>query len=217
MADKVITTDVLVLGGGLAGCMAAIRAREQGAKVTLVDKAAIERSGDGGRGVFFYSSYFNSGETWDTAERYRQWWRDVRHGMVDMRVVDELVIKNQPVVQQYVENSLGVSLKDPRTGRHSRLSRDTLRRAIEHPRFFFMGESLKTALAKRVEELGAEVVERIEVTRLLTDDGRVIGAAGFHNRSGDFYTFKAKAVVLALGSGNRVYSMPNDNPFNTYR
>jgi len=45
IADKVIETDVLVIGGGIAGCCAAVKAREHGLDVTLVDKAAIERSG----------------------------------------------------------------------------------------------------------------------------------------------------------------------------
>ena len=45
MADKIIETDVLVIGGGLAGCFAAVRARELGADVTLVDKNYIGRSG----------------------------------------------------------------------------------------------------------------------------------------------------------------------------
>ncbi|MBI2866341.1 MAG: FAD-dependent oxidoreductase [Chloroflexi bacterium] len=219
MADKVVTTDVLVLGGGLAGCMAAIRAREQGAKVTLVDKAAIKRSGDGGSGVFFYTSYFNSGPAWDTAERYRNWWRDIRHGLVDMKVVDELVIKNQPIVQAYVEK-MGISLKDPRAGRASRLSRGTQLEqsaiAREHPRFFFNGENIKIVLSDRVRELGAEVIEKVHVTSLLTEDGRVVGATGFHNRDGDFYTFKAKTVIVAMGSSVRVYPTPNGNHFNNY-
>ncbi|MBI2866336.1 MAG: FAD-binding protein [Chloroflexi bacterium] len=196
--------------------MAAIRAREQGAKVTLVDKAAIERSGEAGQGSFFYSSYFDTGEPWDTAERYRQWWQDVRHGLVDMRVVDALVIRNQPVVQRYLEN-MGISLKDPRVGRYSSLSRSPLTRSVEHPRFFFRGEKVKPILAARVRELGAQVIERVQVTSLLTDDGRVVGATGFHNRDGDFYSFTAKTVVLALGSAERSYPTPNHNPFNNYR
>ncbi|MBI2866484.1 MAG: FAD-binding protein, partial [Chloroflexi bacterium] len=170
MADKVVTTDVLVLGGGLAGCMAAIRAREQGARVTVVDKAAIQRSGDAGRGFFFYNSYFNSGDPTDTAEAYRKWWGDVRYGLVDMKVVDALVINPQPLVQQYLEK-MGVPLKDAVTGRVRKDPRmydqgdDVVRGNIEFHRVFFQGENIKTILGKRVEELGAQVIERVQVTR----------------------------------------------------
>lgn len=216
MADKVITTDVLVLGGGLSGCMAGIRAREQGANVIVVDKASVKRSGESGLGIFFFTSYFSSGEPWDTAERYRNWWRDVRSGLVNMDVVENVVIKSQPAVQQFLEN-LGVSLRHPKTGKHTTLSRDTLRRDVEQPRFFFNGEKIKTVVSDRLRELGAQIVERIFITSLLTSDGKVVGATGFHNRNGDFYTFKAKTVVLAMGSATRIYPSATGNPFNDYR
>ncbi|MBI2865972.1 MAG: FAD-dependent oxidoreductase [Chloroflexi bacterium] len=216
MADRVISTDVLVLGGGLAGCMAAIRAREQGVRVTLVDKAAIRRSGDGGRGNFFYASYMNSGPH-DSAESYRRWWRDVRHGLVDMGVVDSLVIQNHPAVVQYLEK-LGLQFKDPQTGKYTALTRGTMRedKETEPLRFFVRGENIKSIFAKRLSELGAQVIERVQVTDLLSTDGQVVGATGFHNRDGDFYTFKAKSVVLALGSNVRVYDNCQRNPFNSY-
>jgi len=50
VADQVLETDVLVLGGGLAGCMAAIQADRQGARVVLMEKSAVRRSGDAGGG-----------------------------------------------------------------------------------------------------------------------------------------------------------------------
>ncbi|MBI2866161.1 MAG: FAD-binding protein [Chloroflexi bacterium] len=212
MPDRVIETDVLVLGGGLAGCIAAIRAREQGAKVLVVDKAAIRRSGEAGRGNYFYTSYLNSGEPWDTPEVYRQWYQDVRQGLVDMKVVDALVVPHQVPVINYVEK-LGVSLKDPRTGKYVRKARgwtDQVHTIV------FRGENMKLTLGQRVKETGADVMEGVHLTNLLTLKGRAVGATGFHVRSGDFYTFKAKAVVLGLGNPQRILDTPDHNPFNTY-
>ena len=48
--EETVESDVLVLGGGLAGCFAAIAAARSGKRVVLVEKGAAERSGSGGTG-----------------------------------------------------------------------------------------------------------------------------------------------------------------------
>lgn len=212
MVDRVVETDVLILGGGLAGCLAAVRAREIGARVTVVDKAAIKRSGEAGRGNFFYTTYLDSGEPWDTAEVYRDWYMNVRHGLVDSQVVDKMVVPNQVPVANYLEK-LGISLKDPKTGKHIRIARAWTGQVHT---VLFRGENMKPILAQRVREAGANVVEGVHVTNLLTNNGRVVGATGFHVRTGDFYTFKAKAVVLALGNPQRILDTFDPSFFVTY-
>ena len=66
MSDHVLHCDVLIVGGGLAGCNAAIAAAEKGAKVVVADKGKIERSGDIGGGVDHFLAFLNNGEAWDT-------------------------------------------------------------------------------------------------------------------------------------------------------
>ena len=213
MRERLIETDILILGGGLAGCVAAIRGREQGARVAIVDKAAMRRSGSSGTGNHFLTTYLNHGEPWDTAEVYRQWYHDIRHGMVDMKVVDELVVRNQPAVVAYMEK-LGVPLKDPKTGQYVRMARPWTGQ-VHAVVYKAEGEFVKPMLVQKVRESGAEVFEKVHVNSLLMSKGRVIGATGFHIRSGDFYIFKAKAVVLAMGNPRRVLDTPNHNAFNT--
>ena len=65
-----ISTDVLVIGGGLAGLNAAIAAAENGAEVLVLDKGGIARSGSIGGGVDHFFAYLNEGEPWDTREGY---------------------------------------------------------------------------------------------------------------------------------------------------
>ena len=54
LADEIVETDVLIIGGGLAGCMGAIQANERGVDVVVMEKAAIRRSGEVGRGIDHY-------------------------------------------------------------------------------------------------------------------------------------------------------------------
>ncbi len=65
-----VSTDVLVIGGGLAGSNAAMGAAEKGAKVAIMEKAMIERSGDIGGGVDHFMAYLNTGEEWDTEQSF---------------------------------------------------------------------------------------------------------------------------------------------------
>src|ERR1035441_1482568 len=80
-----IESDVVVIGGGVAGCVAAIRARELGASVVIVDKTAdIVPTGDAGHGAAFLTAYLDSGEPWDTLEVFAEWYRSCADGLVDI-------------------------------------------------------------------------------------------------------------------------------------
>ena len=87
---KVFETDVLVVGGGLAGVNAAIAAAENGAKVTIVDKAAIERSGSMGGGIDHFAAYLETGEQWDTRQAYLAYAGKIARGAVNLKVIDEI-------------------------------------------------------------------------------------------------------------------------------
>jgi adenylylsulfate reductase subunit A len=80
----------------------------------------------------------------------------------------------------------------------------------------FNGKQLKPKLAAAVRRLGCTVLDKVMLTNLLTAEGKVTGAAGFHIRSGDFYVIKAGAVVIATGNTNRLYENPRINPFNCF-
>jgi adenylylsulfate reductase, subunit A len=220
MLDRFVETDVLVLGGGLSGCIAAIRAREQGARVAVVDKAAIRRSGEASWRNHFLSVFLDEAGPWDTAEVFSRWYNEVSDGLVDKKVVENLVVKNTIASVKYMEK-LGAPLRDPKTGEHRRRPRPwTLSSGAEVRAVVYRGENIKPMLAAKARELGVEVFEKVHVTNLLTSGRKVTGAAGFNYRSGDFYTFSAKAVVLAMGNPERIIwqhpDNPETNPFNSY-
>lgn len=211
----VIDADVLVIGGGIAGCVAAIRAAGTGATVVLVDKArSVRRSGDAGRGLAFLTTYLDLGEPWDTPEAFARWYCDIALGLVDMSVAGPVAIEPLPAVCALLEDS-GVSLHNP-TGGYDRVQRMWTPGPIVVK---FDGEHIKPRLAQRAAASpGVRVVGGVHVTSIQRDpDGRAVGATGFDVRSCEFRSFRAGAVVLATGNAERVlFNSPRRDPFNTY-
>jgi len=85
-----ISTDVLIIGGGLAGLNAAIAAAERGAQVLVMDKGGIARSGSVGGGVDHFFAYLNEGEPWDTRDGYLEYCANVARGAVDLEIMDAI-------------------------------------------------------------------------------------------------------------------------------
>lgn len=208
-------SDVLVIGGGIAGCVAAIRAAATGASVVLVDKArSVRRSGDAGRGLAFLTTYLDLGEPWDTPEAFAQWYADIALGLVDMAVAGPVAIEPLPAVCALLEES-GVGLRNP-AGGYDRVQRMWTPGPIVVK---FDGADIKPRLAERAAATpGVRVAGGIHVTSVLRDvDGRAAGAAGFDVRSCELRTFRAGAVIIATGNAERVlFNSPRRDPFNTY-
>lgn len=215
MSARVIDSDVVIVGGGIAGCVAAIRAAQAGASVTLVDKVrSIRRSGDAGRGLAFLTTYLDLGESWDTPEVFADWYVDIAEGLVDLDVAWPLAIEPLPAVRAMLEDC-GITLRNA-DGGYDRVGRMWTPGPIV---LKFDGASIKPKLADRVHELaGVEVVGGVHVTSVLTDaDGRAVGATGFDVRSCEFLTFRAGAVIIATGNAERViFNSPRRDAFNTY-
>ncbi|MEW6669024.1 MAG: FAD-binding protein [Thermodesulfobacteriota bacterium] len=208
---ETLRTDVLVLGGGIAGCMAAIKARDAGAEVLVVDKAHLGRSG---------SSYQMSGvltffdpEEDDYDEWYREcvetseWLADQDCLRCIIPEIDRVVLDLESWGVKF-QKHLGHFIRKPGVGH-------------VHARNIVMvqgGFQLMSILRGEVLRRGVRTIERVMVTDLLTSErnGRVIGAAGFSYRSGKFFLFEAGVVVLATGStraimnGMRMPSLSGD-------
>ena len=80
----------------------------------------------------------------------------------------------------------------------------------------FNGKRLKPKLGQAVRKLGCKVLDKVMMVDLLTRQGAVVGALGFHIRSDTFYIIQAKATIIATGNTNRLYENPRINPFNTW-
>lgn len=210
--SKVLTTDILVVGAGMAGCFAANRAKELGADVLLIEQG---KSGFSGKSVFGTQSLrvFHPDDDFDAAME-----ATVKESlyMIDQEYAAVVIRDTWHRFQDLLK--LGVNFRTDDSGKIEWYFEDTLCPdfKIRHAMWEPMGTyrhllKVKTEAVRR----GVRVLDRICVAGLLFSDGKVRGAVGFHTREGEFYVFKAKAVVLATssfggGGGNRYPNLMGD-------
>ncbi|MBW2066967.1 MAG: FAD-dependent oxidoreductase [Deltaproteobacteria bacterium] len=207
-------TDVLVLGAGAAGCLAAYGAREQGARVIIVDKGSLVSCGCTGAGQDHFGAHLNTGADWDSDEAATAYYSRPGWG-VGPSLVEKTFSKVVGKMVKMMEE-WGVEFYKNPDGTYWRCQ------ALGQPGPWWLmmknGRYLKRIMAKRVRESGAEVVEQVMITRLFQEDNRIKGAMGFSRRNGDIYVFKAKAVVLAMGAHQSRFSTNSTgNPFNIWQ
>ncbi len=193
-------TDVLVVGGGVAGSMAAIPALEAGLKVVICEKGKVlDHCGSIGCGVDHYLTVMDTGPEWDTPEFLIKHLPELTDYIVDLAVASR-VIHEMPRIFRKLE-SFGIDFKDKQTGDYYRL------RSFGLPGTYhinFDGTDFKKQIGERVRKGKATVLMRTMVVQLLTKDNRAYGALAFNFRTGEWYAIRAKAVVLAAGDVNRI-------------
>jgi len=102
MRDEYLQTDVLIIGGGVAGLNAALTAREAGCSVVIMDKAVIEHSGHSAGGIDHFLAYLETGEDWDTREAYLDFTARSARGAADISVVEKVYCDElQAALQRY--------------------------------------------------------------------------------------------------------------------
>lgn len=211
--EKEISVDVLVLGGGIAGCWAAIAGAKKGVKVALVEKGATIRSGAGGSGCDHWESAATNPCSRVTPEELTQ-----------AMIKDHNGYNNG--ISHYIECREGYDrlLDLEKMGGKIRDTEDEFRGAEfrdEKTKFLFAydyenkftlrvwGTTFKPILYKECKRLGVEIYDRTKATCLLTEGGRqgakVIGATGINGRTGEFFVFKAKTTVLCMARPTRVW------------
>ena len=209
-----LTTEVLVVGGGVAGCLAAIEALDAGASVLVADKAKfLERAGSVAGGVDQFMTPLNGGEEWDTPEHLMSFVPGLTDGLTDLDVAERAVHELPRVFQRLVD--IGIDFTDPTTGDYYRT------RAFGLPGEYhlnFDGSRFKYRLGRYTVGHGAKFLPRTMVTDLLTDPSgeRVVGAVGFDCRTGERYVIRAAAVVVATGDINRISRNVSGLPFDSW-
>jgi succinate dehydrogenase/fumarate reductase flavoprotein subunit len=202
METRYVNADLLIIGGGSAGCMAAIRALElkPDLKVVIFEKGDVKYSGSIARGMDALNIVVIPGFT--SPELYLEDITASCDGIVDAR-------------PSYVmaQRSFGMLKKLESWGVHFPLDRHHRYRTL---RYHVKGEfqtamqepNLKVMIAGRAAALGAEVLNRVMGLKLLTADGRAAGAVGLNVRTGELVACRAAAVLLAAG-GQARFSLPN--------
>jgi adenylylsulfate reductase subunit A len=197
---QTIETDVLVIGGGVAGCLAAIGAREMNARVAVVDKGGLlERCGSIAAGVDQILAVAEDGPEWDTPEYLLQHVPKLTDFIVDMKPV-ETFVRGLPAMLKKLER-MGVPFKDLATGKYFR------HRTFGLPGEYhidFDGSKFKPKISRAVLDSGAQIFLRAMAVNFLTRKDQTVGASAFHIRTGEFYFFRARAIVLATGDTNRL-------------
>jgi succinate dehydrogenase/fumarate reductase flavoprotein subunit len=179
---ETLRADVLVVGGGFAGCFAAVKAAEAGADVIMVVKGRAGRSG--------LTPWANS---WFVFENTRGVSREdyLRQFVMSGEYLNNMDFVALLMAESY-ERYLDVSAWGARTGRSHYYQPGTVTRSIE---VVDAGDAMR----QKAVSCGVRLLERVMVTTLLRPDGRVAGAAGFHLESGRPYAVVAGATVLCAG------------------
>ena len=195
-----IDTDLLVIGGGVAGSMAAVPALEAGLDVVICEKGRVlDNCGSVGCGVDHYLTIMDSGPEWDTPEFLIKHLSDLTDGIVDMAVAGR-VIREMPRILRKIED-MGVDFKDPRTGDYERV------RSFGLPGLYhvhFEGTDFKRRIGKHVRAGRAAVLMRTMAVQVLVEDNKAYGALAFNFRTGEWVAIRAKAVVMTTGDVNRI-------------
>jgi succinate dehydrogenase/fumarate reductase flavoprotein subunit len=205
-----INTDVLVVGGGIAGCMAGIRARQCGVDVVLAEKANTKRSGSAGTGVDHFWTY--------APEVHEPLGFTVEDLVIDhTRAAGGF--NDQELTEYQAKNSFARFLDWERWGIKIRGEDGKLDPVgkIHRVKTFmhFSGRDLKPILTQQAKYHGVNIHNRTMVVDLIVEDDRVVGAVGIQTEKNEVVCFLAKAVVLATGAVMRLYRNPTGLLFNT--
>ncbi len=206
-----IDTDLLVIGGGSAGSVAAIAAREArpDLSVLVLEKANVKRSGAISMGMDGLNNAVIPGHA--TPEQYVKEITMANDGIVNQAAVMAYARRSYAMIQEL--DSWGVKFQKTETG-------DFDVKKVHHKGSYVLpmpeGYDLKKILTRQMRRTGVKVSNRIMGTRLLTREGRVVGAMGLHTRTGAFVVIHARAVILCCGAAGRLGLPASGYLYGTY-
>ena len=201
---KEITTDVLIIGGGTAGCYAALVLSEQKAgRVLIAEKANIRRSGCLAAGVNAINAYIVKGRK--------------PQDYVDYATKDAAGIVRQDLLLTAAENFNEVTAKMEKLGLVILKDENGDYVARGNRNIKINGENFKPLLANAVHKAeNVDVLNYVNITDLLVKDGQVYGAVGFSIMEETAYIIRAKAVLCATGGAAGLYR-PNNPGFSRHK
>ncbi|GAA3398809.1 fumarate reductase/succinate dehydrogenase flavoprotein subunit [Streptomyces roseoviridis] len=210
-----LTCDVLVIGGGTAGTMAALTAAGLGADVLLLEKAHVRHSGALAMGMDGVNNAIIPGRA--EPDEYVAEITRANDGVVDQSTVRQTATRGFAMVQRL--ESYGVKFEKDEHGEYAvRQVHRSGSYVLPMPEGKDVKKVLYRQLRRREMRERIRIENRVMPVRVLThpDDGRAIGAAGFHTRTGAFVTVRAGAVILATGACGRLGLPASGYLYGTY-
>jgi succinate dehydrogenase/fumarate reductase flavoprotein subunit len=207
-----VDCDVLVIGGGTAGPMAALKAKlkNPNATVVLLEKANVKRSGAISMGMDGLNNAVIPGHA--TPEQYTKEITIANDGIVNQKAVLKYAERCYGVIQEL--DQFGIRFLKNENG-------DFAVKKVHHIGTYVLpmpnGDTVKKALYRQLRRARILISNRYMATRLLTAaDGRVAGAIAVNTRSAEFLVLKAKAVILCMGAAGRLGLPTSGYLFGTY-
>ncbi|GLZ10432.1 fumarate reductase/succinate dehydrogenase flavoprotein-like FrdA [Actinomadura sp. NBRC 104425] len=205
--------DVLVVGGGTAGTMAAITAAERGASVLLLEKAHVRHSGALAMGMDGVNNAVIPGKA--VPEEYVAEITRANDGIVDQRTIRQTATRGYAMVRRL--ERYGVKFEKDEHGEYAvRRVHRSGSYVLPMPEGKDVKKVLYRVLRRREMRERVRIENRVMPVRVLTRDGRAVGAAGFDTRSGEFVTVAAGAVILATGACGRLGLPASGYLYGTY-
>lgn len=204
MKTEVLNTDILIIGGGTAGCYAALTISENSDKKVLIcEKAHIKRSGCLAAGVNALNAYIVEGRT---PQNYVDYAKKDADGIVREDLLLTMSQRLNKVTHRLEQLGL-VILKDE-NGKYVARGNRNLK---------INGENIKPILAQAVEKAeNVQVLNRVNVIDFAVKDNKINGAFAIGIENDTFYTINAKAVIIATGGAAGLYK-PNNPGFSRHK
>lgn len=199
-----LATDVLIIGGGTAGCYAALTIREKSdASIIIAEKANIKRSGCLAAGVNAINAYIVEGRKPEDYVEYAK--KDA-----DDIVREDLLLTMSERLNEVTAKmeKLGLVILKDENGRYVARGNRNIK---------INGENIKPILADAVNSLkNVTVINRLNITDYIVKDNTILGAVGFNIDTGEAYEIRAKKVLCATGGAAGLYK-PNNPGFSRHK
>lgn len=204
MRTERIKTDVLIIGGGTAGCFAAyVIGQKSERKVLIAEKANIKRSGCLAAGVNALNAYITEGRV---PQDYVDYAKKDAHGIVREDLLLSMSERLNHVTK--VMEDLGLVILKDENGKYVARGNRNIK---------INGENMKPILAKAAaEQENVTVLNHVNITDYKTENGKITGAVGFGVNEDIFYDIDAEAVLCATGGAAGLYR-PNNPGFSRHK
>ena len=204
MKIEKLSTDILIIGGGTAGCYAALTISENSDKKVLIcEKAHIKRSGCLAAGVNALNAYIVEG-------RKPQDYVDYAKKDADGIVREDLLLTMSEKLNEVTDRleKLGLVILKDENGKYVTRGNRNLK---------INGENIKPILASAVEKTkNVEILNRVNITDFAVKNNKINGAYGIGIENDTFYIIEAKAVIVATGGAAGLYK-PNNPGFSRHK